>query len=264
MMFTGQPHSSTILAMTGSKEERPLKMSRYMCSPGSFCRASGRTSRRAASVCGWKKTSSTSPCSSMTPRLMMATWLHIFSMTLISWVMTTAVMPSWALMSLMRARMESVVAGSRAEVASSQRSTRGLVARARAMATRCFCPPESCDGYDSMRLARPTRSSSSSARLRASARGVPTSSSGKQTFCSAVRCMSRLNCWKIMPMERRAARSSASGSRQRSLPSKITLPPVGRSSMLMQRTSVDLPAPLCPMMPKISPLPIARSMPRRA
>ena len=77
---------------------------------------------------------------------MMATWLQIFSMTLISWVMMTAVMPRSLLMSLMRVRMESVVAGSRAEVASSQSSTCGLVARARAMATRCFWPPESCEG----------------------------------------------------------------------------------------------------------------------
>mmetsp|Transcript_50825 Transcript_50825/g.109953 ORF Transcript_50825/g.109953 Transcript_50825/m.109953 type:complete len:93 (+) Transcript_50825:2340-2618(+) len=32
---------------------------------------------------------------------------------------------------------------SRAEVASSNRSSWGFFARARAMATRCFCPPES-------------------------------------------------------------------------------------------------------------------------
>ena len=42
--------------------------------------------------------------------------------------------------------MDRVVVGSRAEVASSHSSTLGLVARARAMATRCFCPPESWAG----------------------------------------------------------------------------------------------------------------------
>ena len=38
-------------------------------------------------------------------------------------------------------------------------------------------------------------------------------------------------------------------SAERSLPSMITLPEVGRSRKLMQRTSVDLPAPDMPMMP---------------
>lgn len=42
--------------------------------------------------------------------------------------------------------MEAVVCGSSAEVASSQRSTFGSDASARAMATRCFCPPERCEG----------------------------------------------------------------------------------------------------------------------
>lgn len=37
----------------------------------------------------------------------------------------------------------SLSAGRSAEVASSHRSTCGSLARARAMATRCFCPPES-------------------------------------------------------------------------------------------------------------------------
>ena len=39
-----------------------------------------------------------------------------------------------------------MVSGSRAEVASSESSTFGFVASARAMPTRCFCPPESSAG----------------------------------------------------------------------------------------------------------------------
>ena len=73
----------------------------------------------------------------------MATREQISSMTFISWVMTTTVMPSRRLMSWMRRRMSLVVLGSRALVASSHSSTLGLVASVRAMATRCFCPPES-------------------------------------------------------------------------------------------------------------------------
>ena len=72
--------------------------------------------------------------------------LNISSTTAISWVMITAVMPMRRLMSWISLRMLRVVVGSRAEVASSHRSTLGLLARARAMAMRCFCPPESWAG----------------------------------------------------------------------------------------------------------------------
>ena len=50
-----------------------------------------------------------------------------------------------------------------------------------------------------------------------------------------------------LPAARRAARRAMSVSI--SAPSMTTLPSVGRSSRLMQRTSVDLPAPDMPMMP---------------
>ena len=59
--------------------------------------------------------------------------------------MSRMVSPSLTLISLSRVRIERVVWGSRAEVASSQQDL-GAGARARAMATRCFCPPESSDG----------------------------------------------------------------------------------------------------------------------
>ena len=65
---------------------------------------------------------------------------------------------------------------------------------------------------------------------------------------------------KIMPIERRTRSSSFRGSAVRSLPSTITEPEVGRSSRLMQRTSVDFPAPERPMMPKVSPSSIVREM----
>ena len=66
-------------------------------------------------------------------------------------------------------------------------------------------------------------SSSSSARLRASAAlGTPAISMGKQMFFRQVRCMSRLNCWKIMLMDRRCAMSSLSVMAHRSRPSMTT------------------------------------------
>ena len=67
-----------------------------------------------------------------------------------------------------------------------------------------------------------------------------------------------------MPMFLRALRSSFSLMAVMSWPSTMTLPAVGRSSMLMQRISVDLPAPLRPMIPKISPRSIVRLIPLSA
>ena len=78
---------------------------------------------------------------------MTATLSHILSMTRISWVMTTIVTPKLSFISFSRSSIWRVVFGSSAEVASSQRRYFGFVASALAIATRCFCPPESWDGY---------------------------------------------------------------------------------------------------------------------
>ena len=56
------------------------------------------------------------------------------------------VTPISRLIFLRRSRICFVVFGSSALVASSHRITFGSLARALAMATRCFCPPESCAG----------------------------------------------------------------------------------------------------------------------
>ena len=55
---------------------------------------------------------------------------------------------------------------SKAPVGSSASSNFGWLIIARAMATRCFCPPESCVGRKETRSARPTFSSASLARSR--------------------------------------------------------------------------------------------------
>ena len=55
------------------------------------------------------------------------------------------VMPVWA-SSLITSSTSVTISGSRAEVGSSKRMTSGSMARARAMATRCFCPPERVTG----------------------------------------------------------------------------------------------------------------------
>ena len=67
-----------------------------------------------------------------------------------------------------------------------------------------------------------------------------------------VRCPNRLNDWNTMPILRRACVRSYFGAVM-STPSKRIFPLVGRSSMLMQRISVDLPAPDGPMIEITSP-----------
>ncbi|WP_348525383.1 hypothetical protein [Luteimicrobium album] len=77
---------------------------------------------------------------------MTATLWHTYWTTLISCVITTIVTPSSRLTRRRRSRTSRVVSGSRALVASSARRMCGDVASARAIPTRCFCPPESCAG----------------------------------------------------------------------------------------------------------------------
>ena len=71
-------------------------------------------------------------------------------------------------------------------------------------------------------------------------------------FFSTVRCGKRLKFWKHIPMCVRTLSRSQSGSVISSSPMK-TLPPVGVSSMLTQRSSVDFPEPDGPMTHTTSP-----------
>ena len=148
-MLTFTPQSMAREAIRGWFTVPPLKETRAARVPTGYWETlapPGYTSRRAASVEGLEKMSCTGPSSATLPPSRRATREQMASMTLIWWVMTTTVTPSLALRSFKSSRMETVVVGSRAEVASSQRRTLGSVARARAMATRCFCPPESWAG----------------------------------------------------------------------------------------------------------------------
>ena len=146
-----------------------------------------------------------------------------------------------------------VVCGSSAEVASSHSRMPGSLASARAMATRCFWPPESCAGYVSALSAISTSRSSFSTFSLTCIRERPLPLRANATLSKTVREGIRLKCWKIIPIFFRVARSSFADNLVRSCPSIRTLPESGRSSRLMHRTSVDFPAPEKPMMPKISP-----------
>ena len=62
------------------------------------------------------------------------------------WVMTTVAVPSSRFTVSIASSTTTPVVMSRAPVGSSQSSTSGRLAMARAMATRCCSPPESCAG----------------------------------------------------------------------------------------------------------------------
>ena len=182
---------------------------------------------------------------------------------LISWVTTTMVMPPLA-RSVMTSRTSLIISGSRAEVGSSKSITLGSMARARAMATRCCWPPDSCAGYLSAWAAMPTRSSSFSAVLRASSLlTLRTLVGASVTLSRMVMWLNRLNCWNTMPTSARSLASSlpSSGS---SSPSMRISPSSMVSRRLMVRHSVDLPDPEGPRITTTWPAGTSRLMSRSA
>ena len=59
--------------------------------------------------------------------------------------------------------------------------------------------------------------------------------------------------WKIICMSRRSARSSPPFSAVMSWPSNQILPSVGSNKRITTRASVDLPHPVSPTRPSVSP-----------
>ena len=133
----------------------------------------------------------------------------------ISWVTTTIVMPSRA-SCCMTSSTSLIISGSSAEVGSSKSMTLGSIASARAMATRCCWPPESCAGYLSAWVATPTRSSRARAFSSASfLSALRTLIWPSVTFSSTVLCAKRLKDWKTMPTSARSRASSLPSCGQR-------------------------------------------------
>ena len=104
----------------------------------------------------------------------------------ISWVTTSIVMPSRA-SATMTSRTSLIISGSSADVGSSKSMIFGCIASARAMATRCCWPPESCAGYAPALSGMSTLARRSIASRSASARSRPRTRMGaRTTFSSAV------------------------------------------------------------------------------
>ena len=108
--------------------------------------------------------------------------------------------------------------GSSADVGSSNSTSFGRRARARAIATRCCCPPDNRRGYSSALSAQPDPAQQLRGRAPAtSARALPCAEIGASTtFSSTVRWPNRLKLWNTNPMcvrWRRMCRSDSSCSR---------------------------------------------------
>ncbi|ADI10218.1 hypothetical protein SBI_07098 [Streptomyces bingchenggensis BCW-1] len=134
---------------------------------------------------------------------------------------------------------------------------------ARAIATRCCCPPESRPGRRLACSCSPTWAST--ARARARSGRAPASRIGSTTFCSTVSEGSRLKDWKTKPRRlRRSAVSLFSLMPVISVPPSRTEPAVGRSRPAAHCRNVDLPEPEGPITAVKLPWGRVRSMPRRA
>ena len=147
--------------------------------------------------------------------------------------------------------------GSSADVGSSNSSTLGSIVSARAIATRCFWPPDRRDGYSSRLSRRPTLSRNRSAVAIASSRDTPFTRTGASMRLSMTRrCGNRLNSWNTIWAPQAdladllAVGAVAGVERVGVDPDPVrprSRPIVGSSRKLMHRRSVLLPDPDLPM-----------------
>ena len=151
--------------------------------------------------------------------------------------------------------------GASPSVASSRMSSRGLVIRARPMASICCSPPDSsAPAVD----ARPASSGNSSC-TRSSVHFSPLPSAPRPARAVAIRFSRTVRLGKICrpsgtsPSPRRAR--SCAGRRVISAPSSMMRPPRAAISPVMAFTVVVLPMPLRPSSETASPAPMSRSTP---
>ena len=117
----------------------------------------------------------------------------------IEWVTKTTVAFVASQMRRSSRLRRSRVISSRAPNGSSIRISDGLNVSARAIATRCCMPPDSCQGWWLSNPVSSTSSSSSRTRSRRAARSQPIISSGSETFFSTVRQSISVASWNTIP-----------------------------------------------------------------
>ncbi|CDC60834.1 putative glutamate binding periplasmic protein [Clostridium sp. CAG:448] len=173
-------------------------------------------------------------------------------------------------------RTSPVNSGSSAEVGSSKHRIFGDCANARAIATRCCCPPDNSHGYACIRFSNPTRtisslprSSISESTLRGCLHLRASSFGARQTFSRTVYCGKRLKFWKTKPKFNCLRRCSSRGTGFFSSASKIfspstnTCPDSACSRKVIHRSNVVFPLPDDPMMERTSPFSMEKSIPCR-
>src|SRR5215470_12742406 len=153
-------------------------------------------------------------------------------------------------------------AGVRPASASSSSISRGPVASTRAISSRLRPGVPSERARCALWRAKPVISTMRRADSRASPRwrwrrNAPTITLSRTVISSNV-----AGTWNVRPMPARACASA--DERVTSTPSNSTRPVVGTVSPARQLKKVDLPAPLGPISPMISPSATARSAPRTA
>ena len=158
---------------------------------------------------------------------------------------------------------------SSADVGSSQTTTSGRGPKARAIATRCFRPPDSWPGRSARwRSSSRTEAISSASRSRSAVPESPASRvSGRlirlRTECR--RFSAESGFWNTICSARRVSRGRRRASGLSGLPSRVTTEPwSGAVSPSRTRASVVLPLPDSPTRPSVSPRCTARSTPASA
>ena len=170
-----------------------------------------------------------------------------------SWVTSRTVVGAASWIESRRSCIRIRVRASSAPNGSSSSSTPGRRARARAREARWAMPPEMARGRLVACSASPTRSSSSSTREVASARGVPRGRPRATFSRTDFHGISR-GSWKATAQALSMPSTAWSPTRTR--------PSVGRSRPAAERSSVDLPQPLGPSRATTSPAATWRSTPR--
>src|SRR5262245_23363004 len=207
----------------------------------------------ARSLRGLPKNSAVGASSTISPLSMNTTRWATLRAKPISWVTTIMVMPSVA-SDTITSSTSLIISGSSAEVGSSNSMAIGSIASARAIATRCCCPPESSPGYFLAWAVRPTRSSRRMPRCLLSSSPRPST-----LICAisglriTVRCGNSSKCWNTMPMRARSLGRSVLGS-PTEVPETVMVPSWNGSSPLTHLISVDLPDPEGPHTTTTSPL----------
>ena len=138
-------------------------------------------------------------------------------------------------------------------VGSSARIILGRWIKARAIARRCFSPPDISLGKFRCLSLRPTIANTWVVSSLISSSCTPDTSSAKATFSKAVLLSNNLKSWKIVPILRRKKGISRLATSAKSMPSMITWPELGTSSLINILIKVDLPAPAAPTSETNSP-----------